>query len=98
MPLPISAIGTGLIPPAIEGPGAARSPGGFQKALEAAIGEVERSRRAASESIEQFLSGDADELHGAVLAAQRAELEFDLFLQVRNKVVQAYQEIMRMQM
>jgi flagellar hook-basal body complex protein FliE len=32
-----------------------------------------------------------------VLATQRAELAFELFLQVRNKVVQAYQEIMRMQ-
>jgi flagellar hook-basal body complex protein FliE len=98
MSLPISPIGVGSSPAAIEAPGAGPRPGGFQKALEAAIGEVEGSRRAASESIEQFLSGDADELHGAVLAAQRAELEFDLFLQVRNKVVQAYQEIMRMQM
>jgi flagellar hook-basal body complex protein FliE len=33
-----------------------------------------------------------------VLATQRAEIAFDLGLQVRNKVVQAYQEIMRMQM
>jgi flagellar hook-basal body complex protein FliE len=33
-----------------------------------------------------------------VLATQRAELAFDLFLEMRNKVVQAYQEIMRMQM
>jgi flagellar hook-basal body complex protein FliE len=32
------------------------------------------------------------------MAAQRAELSFDLFLQVRNKVVSAYQEIMKMQM
>jgi flagellar hook-basal body complex protein FliE len=94
---PISPI-TAPLPEAIRAAGAPARPGGFRKALEAAIGEVEGSRRAASESIEQFLSGDADELHGAVLAAQRAELEFDLFLQVRNKVVAAYQEIMRMQM
>ena len=38
------------------------------------------------------------ELHTTILAAQRAELSFDLFLQARNKVVSAYQEIMRMQM
>jgi len=37
-------------------------------------------------------------LHTAVLATQRAELFFQLFLQARNKVVDAYQEIMRMQM
>lgn len=98
MSSPISPIGVASIPRAIEAPGAPARPAGFQKALESAIGEVEGSRQAASQGIEQFLSGDADELHGAVLAAQRAELEFDLFLQVRNKVVQAYQEIMRMQM
>ena len=36
-------------------------------------------------------------MHSVILASQRAELEFDMFLQVRNKVVSAYQEIMRMQ-
>ena len=39
----------------------------------------------------------SEELHATALAVQRAELAFDLFLQARNKVVQAYQEIMRMQ-
>jgi flagellar hook-basal body complex protein FliE len=37
------------------------------------------------------------ELHSTVLAAQKAELSFEMFLQMRNKVVQAYQEIMRSQ-
>ncbi|MCL4851471.1 MAG: flagellar hook-basal body complex protein FliE, partial [Bryobacteraceae bacterium] len=42
-------------------------------------------------------SGEAEEVHQAVLATQQAELAFEMFLQVRNKVVQAYQEVMRMQ-
>jgi len=37
-------------------------------------------------------------LHDTVLATQQAELAFELFMQARNKVVSAYQEIMRMQM
>jgi flagellar hook-basal body complex protein FliE len=48
--------------------------------------------------VEGFLSGDGQELHSAVLAVQRADLAFELGLQVRNKVVSAYQEIMRLQM
>jgi len=52
----------------------------------------------ASASVEQFLSGEGGELHSVVLATQRAELSFDLMLQMRNKIVSAYQEIMRMPM
>ena len=45
-----------------------------------------------------FLLGENEELHKVAAATQQAELSFDLFLQVKNKVVQAYQEIMRMQL
>ena len=48
--------------------------------------------------MQQFLSGDGEDLHSTVLAVQRASLEFDMLMQVRNKVVSAYQEVMRMQM
>jgi flagellar hook-basal body complex protein FliE len=69
----------------------------FQVALESAIDHVEKSNDTAAASIRQVLNGETDELHNAVLATQQAELQFDLFLQVRNKVVSAYQEIMKMQ-
>jgi flagellar hook-basal body complex protein FliE len=52
----------------------------------------------ASRSVENFLSGEGEDIHTTVLATQRAELAFEMFQQVRNKVVSAYQEIMRMQM
>jgi flagellar hook-basal body complex protein FliE len=48
--------------------------------------------------VERFLSGEGEELHNTVLATTRAELSFDMFLQTRNKVVNAYQEIMKMQL
>lgn len=75
-----------------------RKNGGFQEVLAGSIAEVESQGRASAQSIERFLSGEGEELHTTALAAQRAELTFDLFLQTRNKVVQAYQEIMRMPM
>jgi flagellar hook-basal body complex protein FliE len=66
--------------------------------LNNAIGEVENTRSDAAKSVEHFLSGTGEDLHSTILATQRAELEFQMFMQVRNKVVSAYQEIMKMPM
>jgi flagellar hook-basal body complex protein FliE len=98
MASPIRPIGTITAPAPIEPPGGAKQTGEFQKLLEGAIDRVEGLRHGADQSVQRFLSGEGEELHSTVLATQRAELAFELFLQVRNKVVQAYQEIMRMQM
>ena len=70
----------------------------FKNILSSAIGEVEGARSDAAKSVEQFLSGNGEDLHSTILATQRAELEFQMLMQVRNKVVSAYQEIMKMQM
>ncbi len=96
MPATIASISASPIPE-ISPAAPQRSGGGFQEAFSAAVRTVEGLGSDASASIERFLSGEGEELHTAILAAQRAELGFDLFLQARNKVVSAYQEIMRMQ-
>jgi flagellar hook-basal body complex protein FliE len=61
------------------------------------IGKVENSQTQAQQAVGSFVTGGNEELHSVALATQRAELEFSMFLQVRNKVISAYQEIMRMQ-
>jgi flagellar hook-basal body complex protein FliE len=65
--------------------------------LNSAIQKVESTGQNASASVERFLSGEGEELHTTVLATTQAELSFNMFLQTRNKVVSAYQEIMKMQ-
>lgn len=99
MAIPISSIGSiaGLPPLAPPG-GAGSSSGAFQKVLDGAIQTIESAQNGAADSVQKFLTGENEELHTAALAAQKAQLTFDLGLQVRNKVVDAYQEIMRMQM
>ena len=92
----ISAISSAALPEAPKPSGQARSGEGFQDVFAAAIRSVEASRSEASASVGRFLAGEGEELHTAVLATQRAELTFELFLQARTKVVNAYQEIMRM--
>ena len=77
---------------------AAGQSGAFQTVLTGAINQVESLNNSASESVQKFLRGDNEDLHTTILATQKAELAFQLGLQVRNKVVDAYQEIMKMQM
>jgi flagellar hook-basal body complex protein FliE len=102
MSLPISPIqiptAAANIPSTIQAPGAAGNSGDFRGVLEGAIQNVEQTGQVATQAVERFLSGDGQELHSAILAVQRADLTFELGLQVRNKVVSAYQEIMRIQM
>jgi len=94
--LPISGV---PLPEAIRHVGQARSGnGGFQEVLSTAIQSVQGATQSASTAVESFLAGEGGELHTTILAAQRAQLAFEMFLQARNKVVSAYQEIMRMQM
>ncbi|HUB31569.1 MAG TPA: flagellar hook-basal body complex protein FliE [Bryobacteraceae bacterium] len=98
MPAPIPPVSAAVAPaPAIPAASTSSSPGMFQQVLAGAIQSVEASAQNASASVERFLAGEGEELHTTVLATERAQLTFDLFLQVRNKVVSAYQEIMRMQ-
>jgi flagellar hook-basal body complex protein FliE len=74
-----------------------KSSGEFQNILRSAIQEVEKSHTTATDAVRNFLTGEDGELHSTILATQNAELQFNMFMQVRNKVVSAYQEIMRMQ-
>jgi flagellar hook-basal body complex protein FliE len=84
--------------PPIQAPGQASAPGVFQSVLEGAIRTIETGQSNAGEAVQKFLSGENEEVHTMALALQQAQLTFDLGLQVRNKVVEAYQEVMRMQM
>jgi flagellar hook-basal body complex protein FliE len=86
------------IPVAAPGETQRSEPGAFKAILESSIGKVEGMRMEADKAVDRFLGGEQEDVHTVALATQRAELAFDMFLQVRNKVVQAYQEVMRMQM
>ena len=95
---PISSVTPAAAAGAVSPSGGASKPGAFQQVLEGAIHDVEQFRSVANQAVEKLVSGEGEELHSVALATQRAELAFDLGLQIRNKIVQAYQEVMRMQM
>jgi flagellar hook-basal body complex protein FliE len=98
MPVPISPITPVSLPEISQATSTNAPSGGFQSVLEGLIGGVEKSQTQAQQTVDSFLTGGNEELHSVALAGQRASLEFELFLQVRSKVVGAYQEVMRMQL
>jgi len=86
----VPSVGAGAAP-------AAGKSANFASLMDRVIQGVEQPRQEANQAVQNLLNGDG-ELHTVALATQRADLVFDLGLQVRNKIVSAYQEVMRMQL
>lgn len=74
-----------------------KSEGGFLSTLKDAIGQVEGLQSQADQQVASLLEGNGQDVHGAMIAVERADLSFQLMMQVRNKIVNAYQDIARMQ-
>jgi flagellar hook-basal body complex protein FliE len=97
MPTPILPV-TPIIPTAAIAVKPAQAGGSaFQSVFTEAVQKVELFQNHAQMTADRFLNGEGEEIHKVALAAQQADLSFQMFLQVRNKVISAYQEIMRMQ-
>jgi flagellar hook-basal body complex protein FliE len=68
----------------------------FGKLLNEAIQQVNDVESASQGELQKFLSNESD-LHSVMIALEKADLSFQMMMQVRNKIVQAYQEIMKSQ-
>jgi flagellar hook-basal body complex protein FliE len=100
MALPILPTSLSIPPitlPVAPSPQTAPGGGAFQSAFADAVSKVEGFQQNAQSSVNNFLSGEGEELHHVAIATQQAELSFQLFMQVRNKIVAAYQQVMQMQ-
>lgn len=73
------------------------SGGGFSDALSKAVSEVNHLQLNADKAIQGVQKGQSDALHEAVIALEKADISFRAMLTVRNKLIEAYQEVMRMQ-
>ena len=85
-------------PQAPDAAGAARPTEAFSAAFSSALRTVDSGLKSAEAEVRRFLEGESVDIHQVAMATQQSQLAFELFLQMRNKVVQAYQEIMRMQL
>ena len=69
----------------------------FTNFLEHAIAEVDDKMKSADAEKTKLFTGETNNLHQAMIAMQEASVAFSLMVEVRNKLVEGYQEIMRMQ-
>ncbi len=71
--------------------------GDFLQALQESISQVNDLQGQADTLVAQVAAGDLESVHQAMVALEKASLAMDLTIQVRNKVIEAYQELMRTQ-
>lgn len=105
--MPISSIAdvTRIVAGAVGAPAAPVAGGAAAKAegpsfgaiLEQSLAQVSSLQSAADQAIGRLAAGAAPSLHETMLALEQADLSFRLMMQVRNKIVEAYQEVLRMQ-
>ena len=69
----------------------------FSSMLQRSVAEVNQLQNQADGSIEQLIVGRSRNLHETMIALEKADISFRLMMEVRNKIIEAYQEIMRMQ-
>jgi flagellar hook-basal body complex protein FliE len=82
------------------GPASASAGSGesFVATLKDALAKINEAQGQADVSVQSLLTGQSTNLHETMIALQKADVSFQLMLQVRNKIVGAYEEIMRMQL
>ncbi|MCP4510604.1 MAG: flagellar hook-basal body complex protein FliE [Fuerstiella sp.] len=101
MALPISAIssvgtGSSAAQPAGVGKGGQELP--FAEMIKDLIQETNNQQGQVEESVKQLITGETDSIHDVVLTASQADLAFRLVMEIRDRLIASYQEVMRMQM
>ena len=84
-------------PPSSIGREEAGSGKSFGQALENALREVDQSLTTADQEATDFVVGKGGDLHNVMIELEKADLQFRTIVQVRNKLLEAYKEVMRMQ-
>jgi len=91
-----------LMPPISDTPGKSgkvgENEGAFGNLLKNKIEEINKLKLDANDAIEKVELSDSGSIHEAIIAMEKASISFKTMLQVRNKMLEAYQEVMRMQM
>jgi flagellar hook-basal body complex protein FliE len=82
-------------------PASAAAAGGdkneFFRTLDGVMNQVDDASGDAQTKVREMLQGNGQDLHTAMIAVEKADLSFQLMMQVRNKIIQAYQTISQMQ-
>lgn len=69
----------------------------FGEILKTSMSEVNQLQKDADQAIQELAAGNEKDIHQTMIALEKAEISFQFMMQVRNKIIAAYQEVMRMQ-
>lgn len=94
---PISLSELKTLNPGTDSTSAAKPAGSFQNLLGNLVGEVAEKQAVANDTISDLMSGKNVSLHQAMISMEEASVSFQLMVEVRNKLLDSYQELMRMQ-
>lgn len=70
---------------------------GFKESLKESMNQVNGLQEDAHSAMNDLAIGKSNNLHETMIAIQKAEMSFKMMMQVKNKIIGAYQEVMRMQ-
>jgi flagellar hook-basal body complex protein FliE len=70
--------------------------GAFGKIVTQAINDVNQKMVEAGKAVEGLTTGDSKDIHGTMIAMEKASISFQLITKVRNKIIDAYKEVQRM--
>ncbi len=80
-----------------EAPKVEKTNASFSEMLKDSIDKVGELQKDANEQTEKLVKMEEQDIHGTMIAVEKADLSFQLMMQIRNKIINAYEEIMRMQ-
>ncbi len=69
----------------------------FGDVLKGMLSETNKLQTDAAEIAQKFATGEIDDIHDVMIAAEKAGVAFELVMEIRNKLIESYQELMRMQ-
>jgi len=73
------------------------SPSSFKDLLKKAVGDLNASQIGANDAIQNLATGGEDNLHDVIIAMEKANMTLQYAIQIRNKVLEAYQSVIQMQ-
>ena len=71
--------------------------GGFNAVLGGVLDNIKGTQNDSAQQVASWMNGEQTDIHQVAMSIQKAGLTFEIAMEVRNKVMQAYQEVMRMQ-
>jgi flagellar hook-basal body complex protein FliE len=87
----------GTLPTSPTTPSSTGGEGGFGATLKNAINQVNDLSDNSDQKVAELVQGERQDVHNVMIAVEKADIAFQLMMQVRNKIVNAYQEVSKLQ-